>query len=204
MKVRFRLAASTAAAAALTLVATALAAAPASAATSPIGTGEICTSHNICLSANGNSGDFVFGKTMGADPNEENIFMGNPDVCGNTDKVDGDNTNCPFADGSGMNTKYSGDFIVGLNNISFVPPGDLGVSFFSDGALLIQSQTRTTGGMWVLAPVVAGGNTYYLVNVNESNSGTPTFACTQGVNQEIELTTIFPGNGACEWILPPQ
>ncbi len=165
--------------------------------TTPTGTGLVCdnnTSSNNCLSANGTQGDVVYGKAATVD-NEETTSVNAATVCNGTDTVDGGGTTaCPFVSGSGMNSTYKGDLIVILSN---VPEGAI---FEADDSNIVQGHGGD-GMEWVLAP--NGTGVYILVSVYESNGGTATFACSDGIDEPTLVSTQFLGSGSCDWVLPP-
>lgn len=171
---------------------------------SPLGTGPVCddeSPYQICLSANGTEGNNVYGKTYSTDK-EEHTTVAAANVCAGTDVVDGGNTTCPFAQGSGhLNDKYQGDTIVQMynsdeNNMYYLGYEGTG----ADG--MVQGK-KGTGYMWVLAPVSQGSSKYYLINVAISGDNqAPWFACSFGANQAVLLSSSFLGGGACEWSFP--
>lgn len=173
-------------------------------ASSPLGTGPVCdreVPYEICLSADGIKGDNVLGQYFSTG-NKEKTTVAAALVCDGTDVVDGGNSgNCPFQEGSGMNAKYHADLIVQMYNTS---ENDLWYIGDVSGNSISQ-EPKGTGYMWVLAPISAGSNIYYLVNVGASGSiSEPVFACANpgGGGWEILLRTQFAGGGQCEWATP--
>jgi hypothetical protein len=172
---------------------------------SPLGTGPVCdheSPYQICFSANGVSGNYVYGKTFSTD-HEENTTVAAANVCNGTDVVDGGGTTCPFAQGGDrLNNKYSGDLIVQMYN------SDENNMYYLGNA----NKTSTvqgpqgTGYLWVLAPISPGSTTYYLINVAVSSSITPGpspfFACSHGADLVLFIDNAFQGDGACEWSFP--
>jgi hypothetical protein len=186
-----------AAAAVMTAATLALPALPASA-SSPLGTTNICDQQStpLCLSANGTIGNWVYGKTY-ANDHEQATTVAAANVCGGTDVVDGNHTNCPFVVGSGYNNQFRNDVIVQIYNAQEGPV------WYTSG---ISTGMRQAGGadsgyLWVLSPA-ADGN-YVLVNVLDTNANPfQAQACAQSANQPITVQDTWSGGGACTWTLP--
>jgi hypothetical protein len=108
---------------------------------SPLGSGPVCDAEatQLCLSANGNDGIYLYSKTY-SDDNQEDTTVAAANVCGGTDIVDGNGTNCPFKNGSGMNTLYAGDLIVSMQN---KPENNMW--YVEDATDVIQSSTGGSG-----------------------------------------------------------
>jgi hypothetical protein len=170
-------------------------------ASSPLGTGPVCDREvpdQICLSVDGTTGDPVYGKDFSSD-NQEKTTVAAALVCDGTDVVDGGNSvNCPFQEGTGLNSQYDGDTIVQMYNTH---ENDLWYIANQNG---IYQEPQGTGYLWVLAPISKGSQIYYLVNVAVSGQNSqPWFACSQGgANHAIFISSYFQGGGQCEWTTP--
>jgi hypothetical protein len=175
---------------------------------SPLGTYPVCdgSAAQLCLSANGTLNYEVFGKYAQAGDNQEETTVSAANVCGNTDVVDGNGSNCPFVNGSGFNTAYAGDLIVQLhntyeNNRYFLATDQDGIG--SPGAYAMQQGAQgDTGYEWVLAPAGTAG-WFYLISVYLSDgNGTEQHACTGGVadpNSTIYLSSNWASDGSCKF-----
>jgi hypothetical protein len=174
-----------------------MAVAPASAVDSPLGSGPVCDAEatQLCLSANADNGNgtYVYSKTY-SDDNEEDTTVAAANVCGGTDIVDGNGTNCPFKSGSGMNTTYKNDLIIQMYN---VPENHNW--YIEDASVVIQDPTNQDGGyLWVLAP--SGDGNYNIISVADSNGGTEYHICSGPDDGLVELTYMWSGDGSCEFV----
>jgi hypothetical protein len=165
---------------------------------SPLGTDPVCdneTPYQVCLSANGTSGDFVYGKVLDSGSRQQHTTVSAALVRGGTDVVDGNGTNCPFKSGLGLNAKYGqrGDIIIDMHNSDENGVYYLGTNAgFED---IVQGASAGAGHEYVLDS--AGGGFYYLINVSVSNTdGQAIFACSQGPNSFILLTGDFLRRGS--------
>lgn len=187
--------------AAAILVTATITVAPSASADDSLYTGPVCNTEsiNLCLSADGNVGNYVYTKYYD-DDNQEATTVNGVDACEGADVVeDGshDTTPCPFADGSGMNSQYVTDLIVSLRNNK-----ENGVWYEGSDFDVTQQATAGAGSgyLWVLAP--AGDGNYYIISVVESNGGTEVHLCASGNGGLLDNTSSWGGAGSCEWSIP--
>jgi hypothetical protein len=187
-----------------TINAAAMTLAPATAAADPVGLnpGWVCDDdkNTTCLNGNGDDYAYVYTKAQ-ANVEAEDTQLTAADVCEGFpgDQVTDD---CPFKVGSNMNSKYDTDYIV---EISSSLDGDLTYAAY-ESHVEQQPGEGTNGTLWVLQsidPTDPNNDLYYLINVADSNGGTPYFACSTGLNDTLLVTDTFQGTGECEWQLPP-
>lgn len=175
---------------------------------SPLGTEPVCdgTISTLCLSVNGTTGDLVYGKYLQAGDNQEATTVSAANVCGSTDVVDGNGSNCPFVSGSGFNTQYAGDLVVRLHNTDENNVYMIGHAFDGIGNQydygMEQGAEGDTGNEWVLAPAGTAG-WYYLINVYLSGAnGTEQHACTAGhldPNGNMYVASTWASDGSCKF-----
>lgn len=110
-------------------------------------------------------------------------------------------TPCPFADGSGLNSKYNNDFIVQIQN------ADNKMFYRANGAHVVESNNGD-GQLWVQGTnhPLAGeaSNTQPFININETNnSGILTGACANGNGSALlmQAVSIAASPAECSWII---
>ncbi len=153
------------------------------------------------MSADGTAGDAVTAQLSQPVDNEKNTIAG-AYVCGGTDVVDGNTTNCPFADGSGLNTLYEGYPIIQLYSQTHSDDAYLYCQAATD--YICQGSMGATGYEWV---EVDSGNDLcyldcqYLINVRASDDNDASYhACDDGVvGDSIHIQSTWAGQGQCEW-----